>query len=144
MTGARLHSFFSQCGSTLPCQPSQLIRSQPLANAHRAALHVVESPSLLGHCRSWTTTTNPRRLIARGDGVRTPIEAAQVIAQNPENPWGYLYADLVYLSRKAEHDEERALADLQGAQSLGADPFVACSGIQKQQQQKQCSMRNSR
>lgn len=75
--------------------------------------------------------------VASADGVRGLAEAAQAIAQNPKNPWGYTARAWVYLSRKGPHDEERALEDLKTAQSLGADPFVAWSGMQIQQQQAQ-------
>lgn len=75
--------------------------------------------------------------IARGDSTRALAEAVQAIAQNPRNPWGYCARAWVYLSRRAEHDEERAREDLATAARLGADPFVAFTGLQLQQNVQQ-------
>lgn len=75
--------------------------------------------------------------IARGDGVRALAEAAQAIAQNPDNPWGYCARAWVYLTRRAEHDLERAREDIATATRLGADPFVLFTGAQVQQAQQQ-------
>lgn len=75
--------------------------------------------------------------IARGDGVRALAEAAQAIAQNPQNPWGYCARAWVYLSRQAEHDLDRAHEDIATATRLGADPFVLFTGAQVQQAQQQ-------
>ncbi|MCU0866430.1 MAG: hypothetical protein MUC36_21820 [Planctomycetes bacterium] len=75
--------------------------------------------------------------IARGDSTRALAEAAQAIAQNPQNPWGHCARAWVYLSRRAEHDEDRARDDLATAARLGADPFVAFTGLQLQQNLQQ-------
>ena len=68
--------------------------------------------------------------IAVGDDIRALAEAAQAIAQNSKNPWGYCARAWVYASRRADHDLERAQEDIRTARELGADPFVAFTQAQ--------------
>lgn len=77
--------------------------------------------------------------VCRGDETwKALLDAAAAIQENPQNPWGYCARGWVYLTRRAELDVERAIADFEKAAELGGDP-LSFAGLELARQQTRAS-----